>query len=1109
MKTQKSRMQVWGVIVLVTMLLSLFSPAQTAFADDTPPPADSSEVVDAPPEEETIPEAETPAVEEPATEVPAAAEAAPTEEVPGESNAALLSQLPENTEVVVLDEQGETVPLASIEAAAILALPDPQFCPTGALPGTSACSAIRTTIQAAINDAKAAGVAGTVYIQSGIYNEATVTIEDFTTALTLQGVLSLAPYAALDNLANRPIINGRIFIRDGADGGSVGNTANITLNNLVINNTDTTSNDDPTIVADGNTAGLTFINLDINASTNNNQNNSGLSVTNHSGNVFLAGVDASGTGNVGAIINNTAGTGAVTVVDSVFNQNSNDGLQVTSRGLITLVNLTASNNGDDGAQLDNDEGNPASTSNIDVVKSVFDSNGSDGLAAVSNGSIRLINVTATNNTGDDGVNLSFPNNVTPIHTVTICGGTYSGQTGNNDFDVQISRGDVLNTNLTVTSSSNWSPNSGWNSTPCSYLDTDADQIPDQWDTNNDLDGDGVSNGNDLCPVGTSAGTDTDGDGCKDTTEDTDNDNDGVLNAADLCPGTPAGQPVNANGCSVGQLDSDSDGVPDATDNCPSVANPTQTDTDGDGIGDACDSTPTGDTDGDGVDNAVDNCPSVANPAQTDTDGDGTGDACDSTPTGDTDGDGVDNAVDNCPSIANPTQTDTDGDGTGDACDSTPTGDTDGDGVDNAVDNCPSVANPTQTDTDGDGTGDACDSTPTGDTDGDGVDNAVDNCPSVANAAQTDTDGDGIGDACDSTPTGDTDGDGVDNAVDNCPSVANAAQTDTDGDGIGDACDSTPTGDTDGDGVDNAVDNCPLIANAAQTDTDGDGIGDACDSTPTGDTDGDGVDNNDDLCPAQGGIVDANGCPLDSDGDGVVDNNDLCPTQGGIVDGSGCPLVNNCPIGTTWDRESCAPIVCPFSLTLVGNVCVDATAGGAGSGTSTDFKLQLIPVTGGQPTELSCTTSTSFLRVAGFEVTFAGLCGYSTLLDVVPEGSLMAALPAGNAYVGGINITLLQIDNPVSVLPAGTSITLSFDLPAGMTGESLALLYWDPTANGGTGGWVEQSISIEDGQVVAMVDMPGTFILVDKSTTTAYENDLSSLLVNFFKDLWQTVSASFD
>lgn len=86
----------------------------------------------------------------------------------------------------------------------------------------------------------------------------------------------------------------------------------------------------------------------------------------------------------------------------------------------------------------------------------------------------------------------------------------------------------------------------------------------------------------------------------------DSDNDGVEDCTDICAGTPAGEPVDANGCSESQKDTDGDGITDNLDICPNTptgetvdangCSDTQKDTDNDGVGDnldACPNTPSG------------------------------------------------------------------------------------------------------------------------------------------------------------------------------------------------------------------------------------------------------------------------------------------------------------------------------------------------------------------------------------------------------------------------------------------------------------------------------------------------------------------------------------
>jgi OmpA-OmpF porin, OOP family len=107
----------------------------------------------------------------------------------------------------------------------------------------------------------------------------------------------------------------------------------------------------------------------------------------------------------------------------------------------------------------------------------------------------------------------------------------------------------------------------------------------------DSDGDGVNDDLDRCP-NTPAGTPVDSNGCP-----LDDDGDGVSNDADKCPGTPAGAKVDANGC---EPDSDGDGVADSRDQCPNTPAGAKVDEKG------CEL----DDDADGIVNSEDKCPNT-------------------------------------------------------------------------------------------------------------------------------------------------------------------------------------------------------------------------------------------------------------------------------------------------------------------------------------------------------------------------------------------------------------------------------------------------------------------------------------------------------------------
>ena len=116
-------------------------------------------------------------------------------------------------------------------------------------------------------------------------------------------------------------------------------------------------------------------------------------------------------------------------------------------------------------------------------------------------------------------------------------------------------------------------------TPASDKDSDSDGVPDSRDRCL-----GTPLGDKVDANGCSLPKDSDGDGvidardrCRDTPPGVkvdasgcpiDTDGDGVPDAADRCPNTPAGDAVDVNGCSAAARDAVGDGIPDASDRCP-------------------------------------------------------------------------------------------------------------------------------------------------------------------------------------------------------------------------------------------------------------------------------------------------------------------------------------------------------------------------------------------------------------------------------------------------------------------------------------------------------------------------------------------------------------
>ncbi|MCF6434237.1 sialidase family protein [Pseudoalteromonas sp. MMG022] len=353
-------------------------------------------------------------------------------------------------------------------------------------------------------------------------------------------------------------------------------------------------------------------------------------------------------------------------------------------------------------------------------------------------------------------------------------------------------------------------------------------------TNIDIDGDGISNIDDL---------DNDNDGINDV-NDADDDNDGYDDTLDAFPLDPT-EWLDTDSDGIGNntdTDDDNDGVNDEEDAFP-LNNSEWLDTDSDGIGNNSDT----DDDNDGYEDAADAFPLNAS-EWLDTDADGTGNNADT----DDDNDGVLDLYDAFP-LDDQEWLDTDGDGTGNNADT----DDDNDETPDTEDAFPTDPNE-QIDTDGDGTGNNADA----DDDNDGFNDDQDAFP-LDNQEWADTDLDGVGNNADT----DDDNDGIADELDAFPLDATESR-DSDGDGIGDNQDL----DDDNDGFNDDQDAFPLD-NQEWADTDLDGVGNNADT----DDDNDGVADELDAFP-----LDATES-RDSDGDGIGDNQDLDDDNDGTPD----------------------------------------------------------------------------------------------------------------------------------------------------------------------------------------------------------------------------------
>ncbi|HLO31095.1 MAG TPA: HYR domain-containing protein [Anaerolineales bacterium] len=423
--TAKKHPSILTIFLIVVVCANLFN-VRSVLADGEPPtepPAATQVETEAPPEATPAPVQSTP---EP-VEVTAEATATPAAEA--------LTQVPESTQVVVVDESGNSVPLATQEAAEITKATDPIWCPDGVLPGGAGCSTSYSTISDLINNMVSNTSSytqnGVIYFTanpgSGNFNLTTTTLTtDFDTLknynLTLQGGwngnTASPSFSGQTDFGSNPITIGTDTDRW---------VGNVTLNDIVFcNDPSTCSGISQTALTVYTSAGnITLSNVDVN--NQGNGKNTALLDTN-SGDITVAGgsFDGNGTptGGNSAGFSARTGSGSITISDSSFTDNKKPGPPNTFDGatlsapVVTLNNVTATNNDGNGITVNN--ANVVTLNNVlasgngtDITPTGFSGNFGSGVFVNGNAGSRLIIIGGIfNNNQRYGVEVGDPANTT-------------------------------------------------------------------------------------------------------------------------------------------------------------------------------------------------------------------------------------------------------------------------------------------------------------------------------------------------------------------------------------------------------------------------------------------------------------------------------------------------------------------------------------------------------------------------------------------------------------------------------------------------------------------------------------------------------------------------
>jgi hypothetical protein len=368
----------------------------------------------------------------------------------------ILQNLPVKIRVVALNENGQVLPLAGEEAAAVIAEGDPVWCPAGQAPtpGANGC----TISYATLGDLVAAegvniNADGTIWITTGtIADASTVTIDGLTytnwadNALTLQG--GWDGIAGSTTISSNSVFSTPITITNWSNGIIIQNVdaPSIALSNVTVSNGNNVSvGSDSSIDAANSNSNVTLSNISVTGATRTDIYGyyiPGIYV-NTLGDITANDITANGNGGLGAYLYSSSGN--ITLIgNNTFNDNAYTGLVAVSNGDVALNQVTANGNGGGGASLSSSSGNITLTGT-----NAFNDNGYDGLDAYSYGDIALNQVTASENGGLGAYLYSSSGNINLTGTNAFNNNGYDG------LDAYSYGGDITLHQITASENGGW------------------------------------------------------------------------------------------------------------------------------------------------------------------------------------------------------------------------------------------------------------------------------------------------------------------------------------------------------------------------------------------------------------------------------------------------------------------------------------------------------------------------------------------------------------------------------------------------------------------------------------------------------------------------------